>query len=85
MVATSSIASAFAAAKCSPRSRNEGLQVAFAFLAVNWLLDLLVVVPLLIPEGASSCKRFHQRVSLNPAWDRGCSSDDTTGVCAVCA
>lgn len=50
MMATGALASAWATRKCDPKTRAGGIALAAKFLAVNWLMDLLVLVPLMVPE-----------------------------------
>ena len=50
MLTSGSLAGAYATVKCNPRTRYSGITLAARFLFVNWLLDLLVLVPLMVPD-----------------------------------
>ena len=50
MLASGSLAGAYATIKCGPQTRSEGVKLAVRFLVMNWLLDLMVLVPLMVPQ-----------------------------------
>jgi len=52
MLWTGSTASALATMKCAPATRRAGIRLAVQVLATNWLLDLLVLVPLMVGDGS---------------------------------
>ena len=50
MLASGSLAGAYATIKCGPQTRAEGVKLAVRFLVMNWVLDLMVLVPLMVPQ-----------------------------------
>ena len=50
MLTLGSLAGTYATHRCNPQTRRAGLTLALQILVVNYLLDLLVLVPLMIKE-----------------------------------
>eukprot|EP01043_Picozoa_sp_COSAG02_P050432 COSAG02_NODE_5183_length_4561_cov_2.015240_1_plen_183_part_10 len=50
MLTVGSFTAAYATNRCNPQTRREGLRLAAEFLVVNYILDLIVLVPLMIKE-----------------------------------
>ena len=69
MLISGSIASSFATVKSAPRSRREGWYLAVVVLLVNWLLDVAVLVPLMIPETTGNDKiSLESWTATVPVW-----------------
>ena len=50
MLTVGSFTAAYATSRCNPQTRREGLRLAAEFLLANYILDLIVLVPLMIKE-----------------------------------
>lgn len=68
MMISGSIASTFAAIKSAPRTGRDGMNHALVTLLVNWALDLLVLVPLMVPETTNSKLTLKSWSETVPVW-----------------
>jgi hypothetical protein len=69
MVVSAGVACFFASSKCRPASLREGVRLAVTFLVVNWLLDLLVLVPLMVTADGEELSRATWAMKV-PVWFR---------------
>ena len=71
MLTLGSLAGTYATHRCNPQTRRAGLTLALQILVVNYLLDLLVLVPLMIKE-ATDEEQFSIEAYLStvPHWFR---------------
>lgn len=69
MLVSGSFASAYATIKVAPQNGLKGWTTAAVFLFVNWFLDLLVLVPLMIPDTTGSAYiTWESWVATVPIW-----------------
>ena len=53
MLLVGSITASYCTYVCDPRTRRSGFEMAALWLLINWILDLIVLVPLLTAEHSS--------------------------------
>lgn len=72
MLTIGSATSACATRTCDPQTRKEGVSLAVQVLLMNWLLDLLVLVPLMVEEagGSGTALSVESYVATVPYWFR---------------
>lgn len=71
MLLCGSSASAFSVYKCFPKTLKAGTLLALQFLIVNWVLDLLILVPLMTQEKIGQKKlTFDAWSDTVPHWFR---------------
>ena len=67
MLITGSLTSSWCIYKCEVSSLKSGIQMAISWLVINWLLDLLVLVPLLTTEDGTALN-FDNYMATVPRW-----------------
>ena len=66
MLLVGSITSSYCTYLCDPKSRRTGFEMAATWLLINWTLDLIVLVPLLVTEHNSLSVDAY--VAMVPVW-----------------
>eukprot|EP00656_Telonema_subtile_P021071 TRINITY_DN22115_c0_g1_i1.p1 TRINITY_DN22115_c0_g1~~TRINITY_DN22115_c0_g1_i1.p1 ORF type:complete len:154 (-),score=40.12 TRINITY_DN22115_c0_g1_i1:201-662(-) len=70
MISVASLTAACATAKCNPQTQREGVALAVKFLLMNWGLDLIVLVPLMVHEATGQPLSVQTWMATVPYWFR---------------
>ena len=70
MLTVGSLTATYATWKCDPRTLKQGVRLAIQFLVANWMLDLLVLVPLMVGEATQKKLSYETYILTVPYWFR---------------
>ena len=66
MLLVGSVTSSCCTYLCEPQTRRQGFKMAVLWLAISWMLDLIVLVPLLVTEHKTLSPETY--VAMVPVW-----------------
>ena len=66
MLLVGSVTSSYCTYLCEPQTRRQGFKMAALWLVINWMLDLIVLVPLLVTEHKTLSPETY--VAMVPVW-----------------
>ena len=67
MLIVGSFTASFCTVKCAPKNSTDGLKMAALWLAINWALDLAVLVPLMV-SGEKQTLNLDSWAAMVPTW-----------------